>query len=455
MKKFVFIFVLVLTVNIFSQNKQVLYDFGGLPQTLLLNPGLETNLKFHVGLPFLSGFSLEIGSTGFSAADIFAADGRNINEKIRDVLATIDASDNLKVHSQIEIFSAGYRLNEKTYISAGFYQELDAIGYLPKDILTLASEGNAAYLNRSFSLSQVLYKVDVLGVLHAGITKEVNKKLTVGGRFKIYSSALNLESTNNAGTLTTALGTNNVYMQYLNNVNLEFRSAGLIKNKKYIDAPNTYISNIFLGGNMGVGLDFGITSHISPQLQFSGSIIDVGFVNYKKDIKNTLTTGSFTFEGIEFELDEPNRDYWNELETAFKEQVFTTDNQDSYVSWRPIKFNAALKYSFGKKRSKYCYDNTYKEFYTDAFGAQLYTVVRPLKQQFAGTGFYEKSFSNKLHAKVTYTVDDYSYYNLGVGISAQIWKINFYGIVDNIAELSDISGSNNLSLQFGFNLLFN
>jgi hypothetical protein len=455
MKKFVFIFVLVLTVNIFSQNKQVLYDFGGLPQTLLLNPGLETNLKFHVGLPFLSGFSLEIGSTGFSAADIFAADGRNINEKIRDVLATIDASDNLKVHSQIEIFSAGYRLNEKTYISAGFYQELDAIGYLPKDILTLASEGNAAYLNRSFSLSQVLYKVDVLGVLHAGITKEVNKKLTVGGRFKIYSSALNLESTNNAGTLTTALGTNNVYMQYLNNVNLEFRSAGLIKNKKYIDAPNTYISNIFLGGNMGVGLDFGITSHISPQLQFSGSIIDVGFVNYKKDIKNTLTTGSFTFEGIEFELDEPNRDYWNELETAFKEQVFTTDNQDSYVSWRPIKFNAALKYSFGKKRSKYCYDNTYKEFYTDAFGAQLYTVVRPLKQQFAGTGFYEKSFSNKLHAKVTYTVDDYSYYNLGVGISAQIWKINFYGIVDNIAELSNISSSNNLSLQFGFNLLFN
>jgi hypothetical protein len=455
MKKFVLIFVLVLTLNVFSQNKQVLYDFAGLPQTLLLNPGLETNLKFHIGLPFLSGFSLEIGSTGFSAADIFATDGRNINEKIRDVLATIDASDNLKVNSQIEIFIAGYRLNENTYISAGFYQELDAIGYLPKDILTLANEGNAAYLNRSFSLSQVLYNVDVLGVLHAGITREVNKKLTVGGRFKIYSSALNLESTNNSGTLTTALGANNVYIQYLSNVNVEFRTAGLIKNKKYIDAPNTYISNVFLGGNLGVGLDFGITSHISPQLQFSGSIIDVGFVNYKKDIKNTVTAGSFTFEGIEFELDEPNRDYWNELETAFRAQVLTTDNQDSYVSWRPIKFNAALKYSFGKKRSKYCYDNRFKEFYTDSFGAQLYTVFRPLKQQFAVTGFYEKSFSNKLHAKGTYTVDDYSYYNLGVGISAQIWKINFYGIVDNIAELSDIYDSNSASLQFGFNLLFN
>ena len=56
----------------------------------------------------------------------------------------------------------------------------------------------------------------------------------------------------------------------------------------------------------------------------------------------------------------------------------------------------------------YCYDNTFKEFYTDAFGAQLYTVFRPLRQQFALTGFYEKSFSNKVHAKVTYTADNYS-----------------------------------------------
>ncbi|WP_392346174.1 DUF5723 family protein [uncultured Polaribacter sp.] len=68
---------------------------------------------------------------------------------------------------------------------------------------------------------------------------------------------------------------------------------------------------------------------------------------------------------------------------------------------------------------------------------------------------YEKSFSNKLHAKITYTIDDYSSYNIGMGISAQIWKINFYGILDNLTKLSDLSSSNKASLQFGFNLLFN
>jgi hypothetical protein len=202
-------------------------------------------------------------------------------------------------------------------------------------------------------------------------------------------------------------------------------------------------------------LDFGLTYHMSSQLQFSGSIIDVGFVNHKKNIQNTAITGSFTFEGIEFEYDGSNRNYWNELETAFKEQLPNTENNESYVSWRPTKVNAAIKYSFGEKRSKYCYDNTFKEFYTDAFGAQLYAVFRPLREQFALTGFYEKSLSNKLHAKVTYTLDDYSYYNIGLGVSAQIWKINFYGLLDNIAALSDISSANNISLQFGFNFIFN
>ena len=455
MKKYILIVVFISTISVFSQNKQVLYDFAGVPQTLLLNPGLETNYKYHFGVPLVSGFSSEIGSTGFAVSDIFSTNSSPITNKINAVLNALNSSDYLKINAQIEVFSAGFRLDEKTYVSFGFYQELDAIGYVPKDLLTLGIEGNSAYLNQNFSVSQLLYKLDVLGVIHAGITKKISDQLILGGRFKIYSSALNLESTDNLGTFSTNLGTNNIYVHQLSNISTNFKTSGLIANDSYVNDPNTFLKNTFLGGNLGVGVDLGFTRHISQQLQLSGSLLDFGFVHHKKNIRNTVTVGSFAFEGIEFEFDDSNRNYWNELETAFKEQVSSTDNNDSYVSWRPTKLNAALKYSFGEKRAKYCYDNTFKEFYTDALGAQLYAVFRPLKQHLALTGFYEKSFSNKLHAKVTYTVDDYSYYNIGVGVSAQLGKINFYGILDNIAELSDISGSRNSALQFGFNLIFN
>ena len=454
MRIIVLIVSFLIGLNSFSQNKQVLYDFAGLPQTLLLNPGLEIDYKFHIGVPLLSGFSSEIGSTGFSLSEIFAVNNNTINDKISTVLNKIDANDYLKVNTQIEVFSAGFRFDKKTYVSFGLYQELDAIGYLPKDAFTLINEGNTSYLNKSFSISEMIFKLDVLGVIHVGISRKVSDKLTLGGRFKVYSSALNLETTNNRGTFTTRLGNNNIYVHYLDNVNLNARTSGLISNNEYISDASTYIENSLLGGNLGTGIDLGFTYHVTPQLQLSGSLIDLGFVHHNKNIKNKLIVGSFTFEGIEFEFDS-NRNYWGELDAALKEQLPIVGNEDSYTSWRPAKVNAAIKYSFGEKRSKYCYDNTLKDFYTNAFGAQLYSVFRPLRQQFAFTSFYEKSFSNKLQAKITHTIDDYSHYNIGLGVSARIWKINFYGILDNLTKLSDISSANNVSLQFGFNLLFN
>jgi hypothetical protein len=450
MRKIISIITLVLTITAFSQNKQVLYDFAGLPQTLLLNPGLDTNLKSHFGLPLISGFSTEIGSTGFSVADIFAADNRDINDKVATLLDNVDSKDYLKLNTQIEVFSAGYRLNDRTYLSLGFYEELDFIFFLPKDVLTLATEGNISPLGRSFDFSHLNLNADLLGVIHAGITRSVNEKLTIGGRLKIYSSAINVESINNTGTFRTTPGENNISVSKLENINVTYKTTGIAD-----ISASSVLANTFLGGNLGLGGDVGFSYRATPQLKISGSLVDFGFINHSKNIENTTREGFFTTEGLDFQYDDTDPDYWKQLNDDFKAAIPEVANQDSYMAWRPSKLNAAVKYSFGETRSQYCYDRTFKEIYTDAFGVQLYSLFRSLRNEYALTGFYEKSFSSKVHTKLTYTVDNYSYSNIGLGISAEFWKVNFYGILDNIAELSDISSAKNVSLQFGFNLLFN
>jgi hypothetical protein len=450
MRKIISIITLVLTITAFSQNKQVLYDFAGLPQTLLLNPGLDTNLKSHFGLPLISGFSTEIGSTGFSVADIFAADNRDINDKVATLLDNVDSKDYLKLNTQIEVFSAGYRLNDRTYLSLGFYEELDFIFFLPKDVLTLATQGNISPLGRSFDFSHLNLNADLLGVIHAGITRSVNEKLTIGGRLKIYSSAINVESINNTGTFRTTPGENNISVSKLENINVTYKTTGIAD-----ISASSVLANTFLGGNLGLGGDVGFSYRATPQLKISGSLVDFGFINHSKNIENTTREGFFTTEGLDFQYDNTDPDYWKQLNDDFKAAIPEVANQDSYMAWRPSKLNAAVKYSFGETRSQYCYDRTFKEIYTDAFGVQLYSLFRSLRNEYALTGFYEKSFSSKVHTKLTYTVDNYSYSNIGLGISAEFWKVNFYGILDNIAELSDISSSKNVSLQFGFNLLFN
>lgn len=456
MRKMLLIAVIVST-TMFSQNKQVLYDFADLPQALLLNPALENHNKFHVGVPLISGISTQFGLTGVVLTDLFGIDNQDINDKVSTVLQSLTTKDFIQMNTQIEILNVGYRLNEKTYLSGGFYQEIDAIGYYPKDLFILFSEGNDAYLNKSFSTSQINYKLDVLGVLHAGITRKIDEKLTVGGRFKIYSAALNIESTNNIGTFTTIQGTDNIYRHYLSNIDMEQRSAGLVDaDNEVIDDPSAYLKNTFLSGSLGFGFDVGVTYHINKQLQFSASILDFGFINHSKNVKNYKEEGSFVFDGFEFQFDpDTNTDYWRQINDRFREQVPTTSNEDSYISWRPAKMNMALKYSFGEKRSEVCYDNTYQDFYTDAIGAQLFTVFRPLNPQLALTAFYQKSFTKKLHGKVTYTIDEFTAYNVGLGLSTQFGKVNFYGMLDNLLAYRNLASANSVSLQLGVNIIFN
>ncbi len=450
------VFILFINVVI-AQNKPVLYGFAELPQTLLLNPGAETNYRFHVGVPLASGISANIGSSGVKLDDLFLKDNIDFNIKFAKVLSSLSENDDISFNSQIEILNGGYRLNNNTYLTIGFYEEIDFISYFPKDIVTLLYEGSEPYLNRSFSLSQLVFKMDVLGVLHFGVSRVINRKLTVGGRFKIYSSSINMKSNNNSGTFTTVLGDNNIYTHYLSNMNIAIETSGLSSaNNTNFDSSNL-ISDTFFGGDLGMGIDVGFTYKPNDQVEFTGSILDVGFISHSKNNKTYTINGSYVFEGINFQYDPLNpRDYWAELDADFSSKVDKKTTTDSYISWRSAKVNTSLKYSFGRVRlNKECYDASYKEYFNNSIGMHLFTSFRPLRPQIAFTGFYEKSFSEKFFTKLTYTIDNYSSTNVGAGISFQIGKVNFYGILDNLFKLQDINTANNVSMQFGFNLLFN
>lgn len=458
MRKFFSLILILVILKSVAQNQQILYNFAEIPQTLLLNPALETNYQYNIGVPLLSGVSANIGVTNFALSDVFANDGININDKITETLSNLSIQDFAKINTQIEVLNGGFRLNDKLYLSFGFYEEVDAIGYFPKDIVTLITEGNSAYLNKSFSASQINYKVDVTGVLHFGITKKINERLSFGSRFKIYSSALNVESKKNSGTFTTVQGTNNLYTHYFNNINIEARSSGIVEEEtnEYIEDYGSYLGNTLLGPNLGLGLDLGVAYKITPQLEFSGSIVDFGFIKHKTNVKNTKVEGNFSYEGIDFLFDSGNStNYWDIINNRFQRDLPTTENQESYISWRPTKIYSALKYSFGERRSRICYDDRYKDFYTDAFGVQLFGVLRPLGPQMALTAFYEKAITKQIHTKFTYTVDDFSLSNVGAGLSIKMGKLNMYTLVDNILSYRNLSSANHVSLQLGFNLIFN
>ena len=456
MKKYILFFILAITSSINAQ-QQLLFSFGEIPQNLMLNPGAETNFKSHYGIPVFSNLSFKAGFTGFTLADLFLNDSRDFNLKFEEVLNKIDSDDYININTVVEVLSAGLRIDDKTYVSFGFYEELDLITYFPKDITELVYYGNEPFLNRPFSISELVMKADMLGVLHAGMSRKVDEKLTIGGRLKIYSSSLNIETNNNSGTITATTNNTNIIRQTLDNLDAEIRTSGITdSNGDANESFNDVFSNTLLGGNLGLGFDVGLTYHFSPQIEFTGSIIDVGFIKYSKNIRNYTAKGNYILDGINFEYnsDDPS-DYWEQLEEDFNANVPTGDTENTYTSWRPMKINAALKYSFGEKRSKFCYTKTHKQYYYNSIGFQIHTIMRPLKPQLSFTSFYEKSFSKKIHTKFTHTINDYSAAIFGVATSLRVGKLNIFGVLDNILAVTDVASANNISLNFGFNIVIN
>ena len=212
----VYLIILVVFQFGFAQNKALLYNFTSIPQASLVNPGADVSYKYYFGIPLLSGVSANVGSKSFSAYDLFANDGVDFTEKVRNIINKSSANDKTHVNEQVEVFSGGFRVggeDSQSYVSFGVYQEFDFLMYVPKDLAILALDGNRDHMGKSFNLADLNVRAEALSVLHVGFHKKISEKLVLGGRAKLYSSGANATSTNNSGFIYTdeIEGTQNIY----------------------------------------------------------------------------------------------------------------------------------------------------------------------------------------------------------------------------------------------------
>ena len=452
-------------VSLHAQNKQLLYGFKDVPQQILLNPGAQVDHRGYIGVPLLSHIHFNAGITGFSAFDVFADDGKDFNQKIRDVVYNMDAKDFFGFNQQLDIFSAGFRVNtslEKfVFISFGLYQESDVFSYFPKDYAVLAYEGNFNNLNRRFDLGQLNVSAEVLSVFHLGVNKKINSKWTVGFRGKIYSSIAQLSSTENNGAFTTEQGTNS-FLNHIFDLDMKLQTSGL----SFLDEPNAsegigiLKKRLLFGGNLGLGIDLGFTHQPSPEWTIDASLQDIGFINYSKDVKNYILNGYLEYDGIQSVFpqvvsDQTAQDYWDEVKNDFDELFKVDSTTTAYTKWRPIKLNSSVSYNFGKKIEKECncLDKSDPTF-QNRVGAHLFAMKRPNHLQWALSAFYYRKLFKGLQLKTTYTVDAYSFTNVGLGMSAAVGAVQFYIMADNLLDYQNLAKSQSVSLQLGFNYIF-
>jgi hypothetical protein len=299
MRKLILISLLLVSVFGFSQNKEILYNFTTIPQTLLTNPGADISYKTYIGIPLLSGINFNISTNGPSAYDVYGNTGVSLDTKLTSIARKMSINDRISLNEQIDILNVGLKIgdeNSKNYVSFGVYQEFDFLTYLPKYFINSAV---GILPIGQINLTDVNARAEMLTIFHLGLHKKINKKLVVGIRAKAYSSIFNFNSTHNSGSASVILnsGEGNPISYVENNPNLIVNTSGIRKYRvsSSNEASSDLMNKFFLGENTGLGFDAGITFYPYENKQFTASIIDVGYVNHSKEVENfVLKTGTFS-----------------------------------------------------------------------------------------------------------------------------------------------------------------
>ena len=177
-------------------------------------------------------------------------------------------------------------------------------------------------------------------------------------------------------------------------------------------------------------------------------------------------SGSTVTDGISVilpdDINNLDNDLWQDLIDEIDEALPHGENQEAYISWRPVKLYGSIRYDFGEGGNPLsdncgCAVNPgggiNRDYYRNSLGGQLFMIKRPKGIQPALTGFYQRRLGRAITLKATYTMDKYSYTNVGLGTSLQMGPVNFYVLADNLLSYSNMADSHYASLQFGFNII--
>ncbi|MDH3796805.1 MAG: DUF5723 family protein [Flavobacteriaceae bacterium] len=471
-----------LTVHAISngQNRELLYDFDEIPGALMLNPGMKMSYQWYAGVPGLSGIGINAGTSGATVHDIFADDGVDINQKIREhMINGMTKRDEISGTFQVNLLQGGFRAanNTRNFYSFGWYLESDAIVYWPKDLAVLAWDGNADQLGRRFDLGHLKTRGELLSVFHFGINHIYNPKLILGARAKIYSIPLHMASTNNQGHFLTTSGQNNIFSHTLV-ADMLARSSGFNEIRNALDDDTVdEVSELqkiltkrsLLGGDLGFGIDLGFSYDLNESWVVTGSLLDLGLSFHSTDPWNYTLDGNITTEGVEVilpdALADPDSEFWEDLVDEIEAMVPFAENNDSYISFRPTKFYGSVRYNFGEPlsnvgiRSADCNCDAQASgsrgliTYTNSAGLQVFAINRPRGPQTAVTAFYTRRLGRLMQLKATYTADKFTKTNLGLGVNLQAGPIQFYAMADNLIGFKNLADTQYASFQIGLNII--
>lgn len=439
--KYFVILVLLISANIPSLGQNTMYFHKELPQSTLLNPVFTSSCNYF-GLPVISSVFFNYDNTAFSYNQLFPRSTNGV--RVPDFNYLADRMHNLDLIStevNTNLLSLGMWYKDY-YFNFNIAEKTGLWATFPGELADLAWAGNTQYVGETFEATRLGIRFSYYREYSLSATTWLNDDWKAGLRPKLLFGKLNLNTRNEKLQLYTEnenfdLDISASYDAYSSlPLELQKDSDGNISNVSL--GTINYLSLLMNGQNPGVAFDAGVLHDYSENINFYGSMVDLGFIRWRSNLNSIEVDQSIAYTGVTQEEIDDGYNVENIVD-SLENSWQTETSQKPYTTLLPVKLYAGLTYSLNS--------NTDLGFLTRSlyFKRRIYPAF---------TISYNTELFDFLSVTASYSYRDYAFDNIGAGISLQNKSVQFYLITDNILAISPLN-VRNINFRFGINLFFN
>jgi hypothetical protein len=433
------------------------------PQQNKYNPAYYTQYERYVGFPMLSNFQFQGYNDVFSISRGFVQ-GRDSNGFFKEIvpnniIAGLASENNLGFDFGMDIFSLGFKIREKNQIHVSLGVEAQFNAMLTKNTVSFLLRGPGTFIGREDAISGNDLHVNIFGALSLGYSREINEKLSVGGRVRFLTGFANLHTERSNIKLHIDDGYDPDITPYTWTVTPDFALKGSFANDKpLLDlmrnpgemAALPSFENMFK--NLGIGIDLGAVYELSENLTVAASVYDMGFINWKSGVQRITSEKSeeqFVFSGVDF------GDFFGDGTFDF-EKLFA-NLIDSAKTFLQLNEEDTLFKSYRTPlRTAYNLSAFYNLTEKDQIGLMWNSRIGQHARNDVLTIAYTRKLGRNFQVCVNNAIINENPFNFGGGFAFNAGNLQFYFILDKINSFRVVDMRLlSMNLQFGLNFVMN
>ncbi len=432
------VLLLLISSVTFGQADRAMYFLPILPNARTVNPAIVPQYKLYAGIPFLSSVQTGIENT-FNYEDIFQTKGDSLYFD-RDYFLNNLEDDNFgNMNLTEEVLSFGIKV-EENYFHFRIADVLNANLNIRKELLKFFLYGNGSdeYLGETVDLSGNSFNLTYYREFSFGYSRQITDKWNAGVNLKYLKGIANIYTENIGFKLYTDPQDFSISAQS------DIRIHTAAPNPDGEDFEVKHI--IGSTGNPGVAFDFGVQYMLNEKWDFGGSVLNIGSINWKKNVKSWVTTNPnkvVTFDGFDlgdfFGDHSLDRDRIDEVLDSISDEFGIEETEIKYKTNIPTTLDLNANYTLRMKNRFSGLVST--QFILDRVWPSLSLA-------------YTRKFSDNFNLMLSYTALPHSIFNIGAGLAANLGPLQVYVALQNVVATFSVASSNIFHLKFGFNLVF-